>query len=330
LKTHHTLLLHRSEVTRLLDFDTCVKVVEEAFLLYAKGKALKPGLMHVDSVDGEFHIKAGGLLLGKRLFALKVNGGFFHNRERFGMPNIQGVIVLCDGENGYPLAVMDSGEITMKRTGAAAAVAAKHLARRGSAALPICGCGVQGRIQLQAMSSVLPIRKVYLFDIDKAKAESLAEEMSERSGRSIEATDNLETSVRASDICVTCTPSHRFYLRKEDVAPGTFVAAMGADSPDKQELDPELLKANKVVVDILEQCAEVGELHHALGKGMRREDVHAELGEIIAGKKTGRTSEKEIIIFDATGTALQDVAAAAAVYQKAVLHGAGQTFDFFE
>jgi alanine dehydrogenase len=330
LKPQHTLLLHRSEVARLLDFDTCVRVVEEAFRLYAEGKALKPGLMHVDSVDGEFHIKAGGLVLGKRLFALKVNGGFFHNRERFGIPNIQGVIVLCDGENGYPLAVMDSAEITMKRTGAAAAVAARHLARRESAALTICGCGVQGRIQVQAMSRVLPIRKVYLFDIDVAKAESLAKEMSDQLGSRVEATANLETSVRASDVCVTCTPSKRFYLRKEHVAPGTFIAAMGADSPDKQELDPELLKANKVVVDILEQCAEVGELHHALGKGMSREDVHGELAEIIAGKKIGRTSEEEIIIFDATGTALQDVAAAAAVYEKAVLHGAGQAFDFFQ
>ncbi len=330
MRHNHTLLLHRSEVAQLLDFDTSLKVVEDAFRLYAQGKGLKSGLMNVDSVDGEFHIKAGALVLGRRLFALKVNGGFFHNPERFSMPSIQGVIVLCDGENGYPLAVMDSSEITMKRTGAAAAVAAKHLARHGSSVLTICGCGVQGRIQVQAMSRVLPIRNIFLFDVDKAKAESLAKEMSKHLGIRTEVSASLETCVRASDVCVTCTPAHQFYLRKEDVAPGTFIAAMGADSPDKQELDPELLITNKVVVDILEQCEEVGELHHALGKGMRREDVHAELGEIIAGQKMGRTSEEEIIIFDATGTALQDVAAAAAAYENAMLYGAGKAFNFFQ
>jgi alanine dehydrogenase len=144
-----TLLLTRGEIRALMPFEVYVEDVEQAYRLYAEGKTPKPGLMHVDSVDGEFHIKAGGLELGKRFFALKVNGGFFHNTERFGMPNIQGAILLCDGENGYPLAIMDSTEITMKRTGAAAAVAAKYLARPESAIVTICGCGTQGRVELK-------------------------------------------------------------------------------------------------------------------------------------------------------------------------------------
>jgi alanine dehydrogenase len=330
LGKNKTLLLARSDIAALMPFEAYMDVVERAFLMHAEGKALPQGLLHIDSVDGEFHIKAGGLQLDKRYFALKVNGGFFHNAERFGIPNIQGAIFLCDGENGYPLGIMDSTEITIKRTAAAAAVAAKYLARSASATLTVCGCGRQGGIQLSAMHAVLPIQKAYVFDVDAPKAQSFARRMSERLRTSVVPTIDLAEAMKESDVCVTCTPSRQYYLEKGHVSPGTFIAAIGADSPDKQELDPELLKSSKVVVDILEQCAQVGELHHALEKGMRKEDVHAELGEIIAGRKPGRSSEEEIIIFDATGTALQDVAAAAAVYESALRAGKGTRFDFFQ
>jgi ornithine cyclodeaminase/alanine dehydrogenase len=306
-----------------------MEVVENAFRLYSEAKTLRPAMMHIDSVDGEFHIKAGGLDRGKRFFALKANSGFFRNLERFGMANIQGVILLYDGENGFPLAMMDSTEITIKRTGAVAAIATKHLARPESSIVTICGCGTQGRIQLYAMKSVLPIKAAFAFDADKARARSFAKDMSKELGISVEATEDLGRTTRESDVCVTCTPSHRYLLTKEDISPGTFIAAMGADSPEKQELDPELLKSNKVVVDILEQCARVGELHHAIDRGMVKEEVYAELGEILAGKKAGRTSKEEITIFDATGTALQDVAAAIAAYEKAVRAMRGEWFDFF-
>src|SRR5262249_50749889 len=139
-----------------------------------------------------------------------------------------------------------------------------------------------------------------------------AEELSAELRIKINAVTDLAQAVRNSDICVTCTPSTRHFLKKEDVTPGTFIAAVGADNPEKQELDPALLSTNKVVVDNLDQCAAIGELHHALENSLTtRESVHAELGEVIAGSKARRTSPGEIIIFDSTGTALQDVAAAA-------------------
>jgi alanine dehydrogenase len=122
LKPNGTILLTRSNVAALLPFKDYLEVVEQAFRLYEEGKVLKPGLIQVNSVDGEFHIKAGGLELSRRFFTLKVNGGFFHHAERFAMPAIQGAILVCDGENGYPLAIMHSIEITLKRTGTAAAV----------------------------------------------------------------------------------------------------------------------------------------------------------------------------------------------------------------
>src|SRR5262249_51760073 len=125
----------------------------------------------------------------------------------------------------------------------------------------------------------------------------------------VEPAHDLPSAVRRSDICVTCTPAKKHFLRQEHVAPGTFVAAVGADNEDKQELDPRLLASSKVVADVLEQCAEIGDLHHAIAAGlMQRGDVHAELAEVVAGKKAGRTSQEEITIFDSTGTALQDAA----------------------
>jgi alanine dehydrogenase len=329
LKPRGTLLLKRSDIRSLVRFEDYVDVVEQAFRLYAEGKTLQPAMIHVEAIDGEFHIKAGGLSLGTPYFALKSNGGFFHNRERFGMPTIQGAILLCDARNGYPLAIMDSGEITMKRTGAAAAVAAMRLARTDSRVVTICGCGIQGQVQLMAMHSVLELNRVYVFDIDQAKAQALAED-SRTLGIPVIPVTDLREAVRHSDVCVTCTPSRQFYVASEFVSPGTFIAAMGADSPDKQELDPELLKRNKVVVDVLGQCVLAGELHHALDQGMQASEVYGELGEIIAGRKPGRTTDKEIIVFDSTGTALQDAAAAAVVYEAALERGVGLTVDLFE
>jgi len=143
----------------------------------------------------------------------------------------------------------------------------------------------------------------------------------------IRAVENLSAALRESDICVTCTPSRRPFVLLEDIAPGAFVAAVGADSPDKQELDPPLLAASKLVVDAREQCAEIGELHHALDQGLLRpEQVHAELSDLAAGTRPGRESASEITVFDSTGTALQDVAAAALVYEKALRAGVGSSF----
>ena len=324
-----TLLLSRADVRSLLTFPDYLRTVEDAFRLHAEGKSLAPAMMHVDAPGGEFHIKAGGLKQERCYFALKANGGFFHNHERFGIPAIQGAILLCDGANGYPLAVMDSSEITRKRTSAAAAVAAKYLARTDSRVVTLCGYGAQAREQLLAMHTVFGLEKAYVCGINFKRAETFANEFSELLRIPVMATTNLEQAVQECDICVTCTPARRFYLNCEFVRPGTFIAAMGADSPEKQELDPQLLKSSKVVVDILAQCEVAGELHHALACGMNLEEVHAELGEIIVGRKPGRTSPDEVFVFDSTGTALQDVAAAAAVYERALGREAGMRFDFY-
>ena len=322
-----TLLLSRADVNGLLSLTDYIEVVEQAFKAHAEGRALKTGLLHINSGGGEFHIKAGGLVNERIYFGVKVNGGFFQNATRFGMANIQGAILLCDGQNGAPLAIMDSIEITRNRTGAATTVAAKYLARPESSVVTICGCGTQGRIQLRALHSILPITKVYAYSRNERHTESFANEMTAELGIPVTRAGNLQRAIGESDICVTCTPAKRYFVHEEYVSPGTFIAAVGADSPDKQELEPILLVSSKVVPDILEQSTQVGELHHAISaRLLSKNNVHAELGQIVAGQKPGRTSDDEIIIFDSTGTALQDVAAAAAIYEKAIEQGNGTRF----
>jgi alanine dehydrogenase len=331
MKPNGTLLLSRKEVASLLDLGDYIEVVEKAFRAYAMGETLSLGLLHVDTPDGEFHIKAGGIKEPRVYCGLKMNGGFFNNQSRFGLPNIQGTIALYDGENGYPLAFMDSIEITINRTGATTAVAAKYLARSDSRVATICGCGNQGRVQLRFLREVLPIETVYAYDLQEGIAESYAEEMGTDLGIMVTPVDDLASAVGASDVCVTCTPSKEFFLEQQWVPAGAFVAAVGADSPGKQEIDPRLMASSTVIVDILEQCANVGELHHAIAAGlMEDDDVHAELGEIIAGQRPGRTSDDEVTIFDATGTGLQDAAGAAAAYERAIADGMGTFFNFFE
>ncbi|HXO19115.1 MAG TPA: ornithine cyclodeaminase family protein, partial [Thermoanaerobaculia bacterium] len=286
-----TLVLTRREVAALLTLDETIAAVEDAFRAQGEGGAPPAGILGFPAVDGGFHVKAAGLALRRSYFAVKTNGNFFRNRERFGMPNIQGTIVLCDGENGYPLAVLDSIEITILRTGAATAVAAKHLARPESSVATVCGCGNQGRVQLRSLARVLPLRRAYAYDADFAAAERLAAELGAELGIAIEPVRDPASAAGRSDVCVTCTPSRRAFLDREDIAPGTFLAAVGSDSADKQELAPALVAASKIVADALEQCAEIGELHHALESGLvSRGDVYAELGQLVAGKRPGRTS----------------------------------------
>lgn len=326
---NESLVLTRSDVEELLGWDECIAAVEDAFRLHAEGRSLAPGVLGVRAPQGGFHIKAAGLEMGRLYFAAKTNANFSENPRRHGLPAIQGIIVLCDAEDGRPLAVMDSMEVTTRRTAAATAVAAKYMARSDSRTVTICGCGTQGRAQLRALTRVLPITHVFAFDSDPSTAEVYAHDLAAELAIGVRPTADLSAALGDSDICVTCTPSRKPFLLRSDVRPGTFVAAVGADSPDKQELEPDLMAAGTVVTDVLDQCAAIGDLHHALDAGtMSRDAVHAELADLVIGKRPGRRSEDEITIFDSTGTALEDVAAAAVVYEKAMAKRTGINVAF--
>jgi alanine dehydrogenase len=302
-----TLLLGRADVERLLPAGACIEAVEEAFRDHALGKVPAPGILGMHAAKGGFHVKAG--FLGK-YFAAKVNANFPGNTE---LPTIQGAVILFDAANGRPLAIMDSISITAIRTAAATAVAAKYLAREECEALLVCGCGGQAAAQLQALLCVRKPRRIFAYDRDAGRASAF----SARFGT--EVADDLTEAARASDIIVTCTTAIRYFITREMIRPGAYIAAVGADNENKQEIDPRLLGQAKVVTDLTEQAARIGDLHHAIEAGvMTAAGVHAELGEVIAGRKRARESADEIIVFDSTGTGLQDVAAAIAIYRRAL------------
>jgi alanine dehydrogenase len=326
-----TLLLTGDEVRALLPARDGIAAVEAAFRRHAAGGSPAPAVLGVPVEGGGFHVKAAALRLERYYFAAKLNGNFPANPARAGLPTIQGVVALCDAENGRLLALLDSIEITRLRTGAATAVAAKYLARPDSAVLSLFGCGRQARAQTECLATVLPLARVYASDINPLAAQGFA--------RWARDTQGLETTVlepgaalrqaRSSDVIVTCTPAREYFLTRREVAPGAFVAGVGADAADKQELEPALLAESTLVTDVLEQCAVIGDLHHAIAAGLLdRAAVHAELAEVVAGTKPGRRRAEEVTVFDSTGTALEDVAAAALTYQRALARGRCRTVRF--
>jgi len=314
------IVLSRRDVLDLLTLPDCIGAVERAFRLHAEGRTLGPGVLGVHASDGGFHIKAAGLIGERSYFAAKTNANFPDNPRRFGLPTI----VLADASNGVPLAIIESGSVTALRTAAATAVAAKFLARRDARTVTIVGCGVQGELQLAAVAAVLPLQRAWVLDADHERAQSMAARTAASLGLRVEATKDLRAALRDSDVCVTCTPARRAFVMAADVPPGMFIAAVGADSQGKQELEPALTASALLVVDVLNQCAEIGELQHVLAANLlTRAQVHAELGDVVAGRRPGRTREDEITIFDSSGTALQDVAAAIVVYENARAVGRG-------
>ena len=319
---HDTLVLTRTDVLALLDMNACIAAVEAAFRAHADGATLPPGVLGTPVPGGGFHVKTAGLASrdgGRSYFVTKTNANFPGNPAQCGLPTVQGVISLHDASDGSLLALLDSMEITTLRTAAATAVAAHHLARTDARVVTVIGCGVQGRSHLHALGCVRHVERVFAWDIDREAAERYAREMSEAFGLPVVATLDYREAVVTSDIVVTCTPSRKPLLAAADVPAGCFVAGVGADSESKHELAPDLLARGIVVADVLEQCARIGDLHHALAAGaMRPDDVHAELADVVSGRRPGRRTPDEVTVFDSTGTALEDVAAAVVVYERAV------------
>lgn len=322
-----TLLLSRADIAGLMRPGDYLEAVETGFRAAEEGRAAAPAPMAVAGQGGSFHAKGASLRQDRPYVALKLNGNFPDNRS--GLPTIQGAILLCDGADGSLLAVMDSIEVTLRRTAAATALAARCLARPESATFLVCGCGVQGAAQLAALARMLPLRRCFAWDRDLGRAQAFAQETGRAHSVEAEPVEDFADAARMSDVILACTSSRRPYLSEDHVRAGAFVAAVGADSPEKSEIRPELMARARVVVDVLEQCLEMGDLRHAVAAGaIRADEVHAGLGAVVAGTAPGRTSDEQIFVFDSTGTALQDVASAAAIYGRARARGGYPEFDF--
>jgi len=322
------LILRRSETAALMDPAAYLAAVEAGFRSYAEGDACVPMPMHIPVQDGGFHAKGALVILDRAYVAVKVNGNFPCNPQRRGLPTIQGVVLLYDAADGSLLAVIDSIEITLKRTAAASALAARYLARKDAATITICGCGAQGRAQLAAVAGIASLKRVFAWDLDVEAARTFAREMQEALAFDVEAVGDIRDATLPSDIIVTATTAQTPFLTRAHVSAGTLISAVGADSPHKNELAPELLADSKIVVDVLAQSMTMGDLHHALDAGrVTPADVYAELGELVIGRKPGRTNPEEITVFDSTGVAIQDTASAAWIYQRAVASNVGTSIS---
>ena len=319
-----TRLLTRSEVASVLTLQDCIGAVERAFREFDAGRLPKSESLGMRAERGSFHVKAAR----STLFAAKINANFPDNPSQHQRPTIQGLIVLMDLDRGDPLAVLDSTLITTLRTAAATAVAARHLARAGAETAAIVGCGAQGRASVLALREVRPLRRVQLWDHDERAMAGCAAELA-GGGITVVRAPSLESAVQEANIIVTCTPARQPFLEPRHARPGVFIAAVGADNPEKCEITPALMATARVVPDLVDQAAAMGDLRFAIAAGsLTRDDVHGELGAVVSGRVAGRRTDQEIFVFDSTGTALQDVVVAALAVQRAEARGLGAALSF--
>ena len=298
----------RAVITPLVAVDA----MREAFRADGDGRAHVPAVINLDvpAHRGEFHVKTA-LIDGVPYIAVKIASGFYDNPAK-GLPSGSGLMAVFDAATGLPAALLlDNGFLTDIRTGAAGAVAAEVLAPREFATAGVIGSGLQARYQIRCLRQVRPFSRIVAWSPDRTHLDLYVREM-QADGYQAEAAASPEAVCRAADVIITATPAKAPLVRAEWLRPGHHVTALGSDSPGKQELDAACLaRADLVVVDRLTQCAAFGELRHALDAGLLRPDrVHAELGEIVAGMKPGRTSDAQITIADLTGVGFQDTAIA--------------------
>ena len=329
----HVLILRENEIRALLDPAACIQALERAFAAYATGKAQLPPVINLEVPEhgGEVHIKTGHLS-GGPYYAVKIASGFYGNTA-LGLPSSDGMVLVFDAVTGAPAAfLLDHGFITDLRTAAAGALAAKYLARKQIQNVAVIGAGAQARYQTKLLSLVRPFGEARVWGRSADKAETCAKDLRRAgiAGQSVfSVASSVEQAVRGADLVITVTASREPLLRAAWLAPGATVIAVGSDGPDKQELAVEVLaRADRIVADSLPQCLRLGEIHHAVEQGaISKERVSAELGEIAAGLKPGRTRDQELIVCDLTGVGVQDVAAASLVMERALAAGAGEKME---
>ena len=306
------------EIKRVLekvDKRELLEVIEEGFVAYSQGKAVVPpvGELLFEDPPGDVHIKYG-YIKGDKYYVIKIASGFYEN-YKYNLPSNQGMMLLFSQKTGIPEALLlDEGYLTDVRTGIAGAIAAKYLAPKDVSCIGMVGSGIQARFQLLSLDAVIDTKDVIAWSRNEKHLEKYKKDMEALGYR-------VKTTLKVSDVAqcpliVTVTPSTKPLLKKENIRKGTHITAVGSDTPEKNELDPEILgMADIVVADSISQCLERGEIHHAIEKGVISKDEILELGNVIASKK-GRSSEEQITVADLTGVAVQDLQIAKFVYEK--------------
>jgi alanine dehydrogenase len=304
-----TLLLRRSDVAALLDMKEVMGVVEQAFRDYAAGRAQMPAKVYLHLDKGDFRAMPGVVPGAAGVKWVNVHP----ENRKVGLPTVMGIVVYSDPDTAYPLSIMEATEITAYRTAATSANASKYLARANSRTLGLIGIGRQAYTHLQSHVLVFPIEQVNIYDVRPEAVNTFIRHFPQFKVREASAEE-----AAASDIVCTLTPATKPVVKASWIKPGTHINAVGADAPGKQELDPEILRRARVVVDDLVQACHGGEINVAVRQGIyKKEQVWATLGEVMAGVKPGREDTQAITVFDSTGLAIEDIATARLVYQKA-------------
>jgi alanine dehydrogenase len=315
------LLLSRRDIEELLSMGETLKAVEYSFKLEAEDKTIMPPKLYLNLPQYRGDFRAMPVYIDGMAGVKWVS--VYPDNWRRKLPSVVATIILCDPNTGYPLAIMDGTYITSLRTGAAGGVAVKYLARKNVSVIGFIGAGMQAKTQLLAISEVLPqIKEVKVFDLNRDTSLKYAEEMGARLSLNIDPVEIIEGATEA-DIVVTTTPSRTPLAKKQHIRPGTHINAIGADAKGKQELEADLLRGAKIIVDDIEQASHSGEINVPLSEGVIEiENIYGTLGEVVANIKKGRDNDDEITIFDSTGLAIQDVICAKLVYEKAKERGA--------
>ena len=314
-----TLLLDRNVVNTLLKMADVINVVEEAFRIWGEGKGNMPAKVYLPVEHGDFRAMPAALPGCAGMKWVSVHP---QNPSR-NLPSVMATMIYNDSETGYPLAIMDATEITAYRTGAAAAIASKYLARQDSHTIGIIGAGCQAYTQILAHAELFSPIAINVFDISKVAVDRLINSFP---GFSIRNCSIQEAA--ASDIVCTLTPSRNPIIKKEWIIAGTHVNAVGADATGKEELDSSILKDAIVIVDDLEQASAGGEINVPIQKGIYTiREVYGTLAELVTGEKKGRTDNKVITVFDSTGIAIEDIAVAKFLFEKAQQMGGYPSID---
>ena len=317
-----TAILSKKDVAGLLNMKEVINVLEEVFRNAAYGKTKMPPKAYLTLEHGDFRAMPASIPGASGLKWVNVHP----NNPLRGLPTVMAVLIFNDPDTGYPLAVMDATDITAYRTGASAAIASKYLARNNAHSLGIIGAGRQAYSQLEAHAELFKFDVILVYDVSQPAVERFVKYFSRFPVRGAELTD-----AAAADIVCTLTPSREPYYKKDWLVPGVHINAIGADAKGKEELETSILKLSKVVVDDIHQASEGGEINVPVSQGIFKiEDIYATLCEVVAGKKPGRQNDKEITVFDSTGLAIEDIAVAELIYDKAVKTKGYPSMNFIE
>ena len=311
------LFYNKSQVIEALKGINILESIELGFMEYSRGNSVVPpvGELLFDEPPGDVHIKYG-YIKSQDNYVVKIASGFSKNEE-LGLSSSHGVMVMFDKNTGYLKCILhDEGYLTNIRTAIAGAICAKYLAPSQVKGIGIIGNGIQARMQLEYLSDVVDCKEVFVLGRDKQRVDKYIDEM-EKYGFKINSVDNSKELCQNSNLIVTTTNANESLIYKEDVKKGTHITAVGSDTPDKRELEPEILNiANSIIVDSISQCLERGETKKALDKDLISEEKLIELGEIIDSGEKYRKNEEDITVADLTGVAVQDIMITNAVYNQ--------------